>query len=107
MSKSTRSKYEIYKEASLSQKVAYRHREYGEYAGSDPNTSLKIAMINILAKHKFLSLDDPIIMLAKDALNEKRKALFATSERTNEISKLGFLSPKQDSESDWSEDEED
>jgi len=90
----TRSKYQFFQEASLSQKLAARHEEYSEYAGSDPKTSLKIARLNILAEFKIIDLNDPTFKLMKALLNEKRKALFATSEKVNEITKMGLQMPK-------------
>lgn len=94
----TRSKYQFYQEASLSQKLAHRHREYSDYAGSDSEISLSLAFLNVLAKHKFIDLKSPQWKLVRDLLNEQRKALFATSERTNEITKMGLQMPKAEDE---------
>ena len=99
----SRTKYDTYQEASLSQKIAYRHREYAEYAGTDPKTSLAIAKLNVLGKFEYIDLEDPIVKLVKAMLNEKRKAYFATSERVNEITKLGFHLPKASDEVDFDE----
>ena len=41
----SRSKYEFYKEASLSQQLAHRHPEYSEYAGADTRISLTLSAI--------------------------------------------------------------
>lgn len=94
----SRSKYEFYKEASLSQQLAHRHPEYKEYAGSDPEISLTLALFNILAKHKMIDLKEPNWMFIKDLLNEQRKATFATSEKVNEITKMGLQMPKAEDE---------
>lgn len=94
----TRSKYEFFKEASLSQQLAHRHPEYKDYAGSDPKISMSLAMMNILEKHKKVDPNDPIWKFVKDLLNEQRKAKFATSERVNEITKMGLQMPKAEDE---------
>lgn len=99
----TRTKYDTYQEASLSQKVAFRHPEFSEYAGTDPKTSLAIAKLNVLIKLKLIDPNDPMVKLVKATLNEKRKAYFATSERVNEITKLGFQLPKDTDEVDFDE----
>lgn len=94
----SRSKYEIYKEASLSQQLAHRHPEYSEYAGADTKISLILALFNILAKHKKIDLEEPGWKFVKDLLNEQRKAIFATSEKVNEITKMGLQMPKAEEE---------
>lgn len=94
----SRSKYEFYKEASLSQQLAHRNPEYSDYAGSDTKISLSLAVFNILAKHKMIDLTNPLWAFAKDILNEQRKAIFATSEKVNEITKMGLQMPKAEDE---------
>ena len=94
----SRSKYQFYQEASLSQKLAHRMPEYSQYAGSDAKISLKIAMLNILHQHKMIDLDSPEWKFVKDILNEQRKATFATSEKVNEITKMGLQMPKAEDE---------
>ena len=94
----SRSKYEFYKEASLSQKLAHRHPEYSDYAGSDKGISITLALFNILDKHKIIDLNDPNWRFMKDLLNEQRKAIFATSEKVNEITKMGLQMPKAEDE---------
>lgn len=94
----SRSKYEFYKEASLSQQLAHRFPEYADYAGADSKISLTLAMLNVLARHKKIDLTQGGWKLLKDVLNEQRKALFATSERVNEITKMGLQMPKSEDE---------
>ena len=90
----SRSKYEFFKEASLSQQLAHRMPEYSDYAGADTKISLILALLNILSKHGKIDLQKPGWMLVKDLLNEQRKAIWATSERVNEITKMGLQMPK-------------
>jgi len=52
--------------------------------------------LTILGQHGILDLKDPSIMLLMDILNVTRKALFATSEKTNEITKMGLQMPKSE-----------
>lgn len=94
----SRSKYEFYKESSLSQQLAFRHPEYREYAGTDQQISKSIATLNILHRFGFIDLDDDMFKFLKALLNEHRKALFATSEKVNEITKMGLQIPKKDDE---------
>ncbi len=94
----TRSKYEFYQESSLSQKLAHRQPEYSDYAGSDPAISLTLAVLNTLHKHKMIDLKKGGWPFLKDLLNEQRKATFATSERVNEITKMGMQMPKAEDE---------
>lgn len=90
----SRSKYEFYKEASLSQQLAHKHPEFSEYAGTDPVTSESLAVLNILNAFGFIDLNEKEWKLVKALLNERRKALFATSEKVNEITKMGLQIPK-------------
>lgn len=94
----SRSKYQFFQEASLSQKLAHKHKEYSEYAGSDQKTSLIIARLNILDEFGIIDLEEPNFKLMKALLNEKRKAMFATSEKVNEITKMGMQMPKAEDE---------
>ncbi len=94
----SRSKYEFYKEASLSQQLAHRQPEYSDYAGADPDISLVLALLNILHKHKKIDVTKGGWLFVKDLLNEQRKAKFATSERVNEITKMGLQMPKAEDE---------
>ena len=100
------SKFQIYQQASLSQKVSYDLPDFQELAGSDPETSMAIQNLKTLGKHNLIDLDQPEFKLVMDLLNGKRMALFATSEKTNEITKLGFMLPKGSSVVDFSDDTE-
>lgn len=41
-------------------------------------------------------MKDPQLLLWMDLLNARRQALFATSEKVNEISKMGMQMPKKE-----------
>ncbi len=94
----SRSKYQFYQESSLSQKLAHKMPEYSEYAGTDQKTSLTLARLKIFADHKIIDLKEPAFKLIYDLLNEKRKAMFATSEKVNEITKMGLQMPRSEDE---------
>lgn len=94
MGKQVRTKYQFYQEASLSQKLANEYKEFTEYAGAAPEISKQIALLNVLGENDMIDLNEPVWKFVKDYLNEQRKAMFATSERTNEISKMGMMLPK-------------
>ena len=100
----SRSKIDFIQSATLSQRLAVILPEYVDYAGSDPRVSLKLARLRILGKHGLIDMEDPEIKLMWDLLNEDRKALFATSENVNEISKMGFQMPSSEDEYDKPED---
>lgn len=101
-----RSKYEFWKESSLSQKLSDKLPIYQKLAGSDPETSMSIGFFEILGKHKIIDLTEPAMELMMDLLNVKRQALFATSEKVNEITKMGLQMPKaEDIISDFDEEE--
>ena len=99
----SRSKYQFYKEASLSQQLAHRMPEYSMYAGADANISLTLAVFNILEQHKKVDFTKPSLKFIRDLLNEQRKAIFATSERVNEITKMGLQMPRAEDEVDFEE----
>ena len=102
----SKTKYQFWKEASLSQKLGDKIPIYQKLAGSDPETSMSIGFLLTLGEHGLLDLKDPNMKLMMDLLNVKRQALFATSERNNEITKMGMQMPKaEDIISDFDEDE--
>lgn len=90
----SRSKYEFYQEASLSQQLAHRDPIYTKLAGSDPTTSESIGFFEVLGAHGFIDLKDPNWKLVLDLLDMTRKARFATSEKVNEITKMGLQMPR-------------
>ncbi len=101
-----RSKYEFWKEASLSQKLADKIKIYQKLAGSDPETSMSIGFFEILGQHGIIDLTEPNMKLMMDLLNVKRQALFATSPKVNEITKMGMQLPKaEDIISDFDEED--
>lgn len=97
MPRSKMSDYEFRAHTSLSQKVGDRIPDIQELAGSDPRTSLKIQRIKTLGRHNIINISEPRWELILDLLNGDRLALFATSDRTNEISKMGFMLPASES----------
>ena len=99
-----RSKYQFYQESMMGQRVAYTYPEFTKLAGSDPATSESIGFFEVLGAHGFIDLKDPNWKLILDLLDMTRKAKFATSEKTNEITKMAFMLPKGTSEVDFDED---
>jgi hypothetical protein len=91
---SGRSKYEFWKEASLSQKLADKDPIYQQLAGSDPEISEAIGILLVLCELGVMDKKDPNVKMILAILDVKRKARFATSERTNEITKMGLQMPK-------------
>ena len=87
------SDFEFRQQATMSQLLGFLQPDFQELAGSDPETSIAIQNIKVLGKHKLLDIKQPGLKLILDLLNGRRMALFATSDKTNEISKLGFMLP--------------
>lgn len=71
-------------------------RVYPKLAGSDPETSESIALFLVMGELGYIDLEEPSIKFIMAWLNIKRQALFATSEKTNEITKMGMQLPKSD-----------
>ena len=88
-----KSKYEFAEQASLSQQLASRYPEFSEYAGCDPEKAKAIASLKVFVKHGLIE-DSPELQLLMDLMIARNRADFATSERTNEITKMGLLMPK-------------
>ena len=97
------SKYYTYQQASLSQKAAYKNPVLMMLSGSDRELSDSIGVLWYLGEKKIIDKKDTEFILG--LLNVLRLSHFATSEKTNEISKLGFMMPKKDEDEDWLEDE--
>jgi len=94
----SRSKYEFYKEASLSQQLSHRIPIYQKLAGSDPETSESIGFFLVMGELGYINLESKGMKLVMSLLNVKRQALFATSDKTNEITKMGLQMPKSEDE---------
>ena len=94
----TKSKYQFYQEASLSQKLAHKDPIYKKLAGSDPQTSESIGIFLLLGELGYIDLKDPSVVLMMGLLDVTRKARFATSEKVNEITKMGMQMPKAEDE---------
>lgn len=94
----SRSKYQFFQEASLSQKLAHKDKMYQKLAGTDRDLSDSIGIFLILGEFGLIDLDDPDIRLVLALLDIQRKAAFATSEKVNEITKMGLQMPKSEME---------
>jgi len=87
------SNFEFRQQASLSQRTASQIPILQKLAGSDPEISRSIAVLSYLREKKLIGKDADFII---GLLNYLRLAEFATSERTNEISKMGFMLPAKE-----------
>ena len=100
----TRSKFEFYQESMMSQRLADKYPEFMDYAGADTETSVMLANFRVMHKFKMIDLESQGWNFIYALLNEQRKAKFATSEKVNEISKMGFMLPKGSKEVDFNDD---
>lgn len=89
---SSRSAIEAFQEAMLSQKLAGLKPLYERVSGADPKTSLLIAFFQTMIDNKIIEETEEV-RLFMALMDAKRIALFATSERVNEISKMGMQMP--------------
>ena len=85
-------------QASLSQQLGHKDKIFMKLAGSNPELSKSIGVLLILCEKKLLDENDPNVQLVLALMDVQRKAEFATSEKTNEISKMGMMNPKSDVE---------
>ena len=90
------SNFEFRQQASLSQQLGDHDKIFQKLSGSNPELSKSIGVLLVLCEKKILNANDPNIILLLAILDVQRKAEFATSEKTNEISKMGFMLPKSD-----------
>ena len=69
---------------------------YPLLAGSDPETSESIGFFLVMGELGYINLEEKGMKLVMSLLNIRRQALFATSEKTNEITKMGMQLPRSD-----------
>lgn len=85
----------------LSQELGAKDKNLGRYAGSDQEIGDTQAMLNTMIAEGEIKADEKGIPLDKDLrfyyklLDEQRKARFATSDKTSELSKMGLQLPKE------------
>jgi len=91
----SQSKYNTYQQASLSQKVSAQIPLLKKLSGSDPELSDSIAVLSYLKENRMMNTKDTDFILG--LLDVLRLSHFATSEKINEITKLGFMLPKGES----------
>lgn len=92
----SRSKYEFWKEASLSQKLSDKIPILAKLSGTDREISDAIAVLTFLNDPENFKKSGIDFMLG--LLDVLRLSHFATSERNNEITKMGLMMPKAEDE---------
>ena len=88
------SDFEFRQQASLSQKVSYDIPLIRKLAGSDPQISDSIAVLSYINDPE--NFKKPPVEFMLGLLDVLRLSRFATSEKTNEISKMGFMLPSKE-----------
>lgn len=102
MSRSSRTKYQFFQEASLSQKLADKDPIFKEISGNDPETAKAIGYLIVLdelglidfQRNEKQEITNPDWALVMGLLQINLKVSFACSEKTNEITKMGLRMPK-------------
>ena len=92
----SRSKYQFYQEASLSQKLSAKIPILAKLSGTDPEISDSIAVLTYLSKPENLKKDG--IAFTLGLLDVLRLSNFATSQPNNEITKMGLMIPNSEDE---------
>jgi len=90
------SDFEFRQRASLSQQLADKDKIFQKLAGSNPEISKSIGILLVLCENGILNKNNPYVKLAIAVLDVERKADFATSEKTDVVTKLGLQMPKRD-----------
>ena len=88
------SDYEFRQQSMMSQRVSYEIEIIRKLAGSDPQISDSIAVLTYINDSENFKKTPVEFMLG--LLNVLRLSHFATSEKTNEISKMGFMLPAKE-----------
>ena len=91
------SKQQFFQEASLSQKLANKDPIYTKLAGSDKELSKSIGFLLVMGEFGLIDLEETSVKLMLALLDVERKAAFATSDRVNEITKMGLQMPRSES----------
>lgn len=99
-------KYDNYQRSSLSQKVSFNIAIIRKLVGSDQELSDIIAILTYIYDPEKMKLFEkkPIDWIL-GFLDVLRLSHFYNSEKTDILTKLGSLLPKEDDEEDWGEDE--
>jgi hypothetical protein len=92
MTKKSRDDFRV--QASLSQKVSFDNALLQKLAGSDPQISDSIAVLSYINDPE--NFKKPAIEFMLGLLNVLRLSHLATSEKTDIISKLGFMLPTKE-----------
>lgn len=85
----------------LSQELGAKDANLGKYAGSDREIGDSQALLNTMIAEGEIAADEDGVPTDKDLkfyyrlLDEQRKARFATSDKTSELSKMGMQLPKE------------
>ena len=91
MPKGSISDFEFERTRTLGQELAFLDNIYQKLAGTDKELSDAIAVLTLLRQEKLVGKEIDFILKLLDVL---RKSAFATSDKTNEITKLSLLLPK-------------
>lgn len=84
---------DFFERISLAQEISNNDPNIQDYAGCDTELSIKLAQINVLIDHELLEETEDILLI-KDILKEKIKAVMASSDKMDNFSKLGFRTPR-------------
>jgi len=92
----SRNDFEFRQQGLMSQTLSDMDPIFRDISGCDKETADAIGVFVVLDQHKVIDLKNPSWALIMDILKVKVKVSLATSDKTNEITKMGFRMPKKD-----------
>jgi hypothetical protein len=92
----SRSDFEFRQQGLMSQTLSDLDPIFRDIAGCDKKTANAIGLFTILGEHNLVDLKSDSWSLIMDILKVKVKVSLASSDKTNEITKMGLRMPKKD-----------
>ena len=90
------SDFEFRQQGLMSQTLSDIDPIFRDISGCDKETAEAIGIFVVLGQHNIIDLKSSSWALVMDILKVKEKVSLATSDKTNEITKMGFRMPKKD-----------
>jgi hypothetical protein len=92
----SKSDFEFRQQGLMSQTLSDIDPIFRDISGCDKETAEAIGIFTILGEHNLIDLKSSLWSLVMDLLKVKVKVSLASSDKTNEITKMGFRMPKKD-----------
>ncbi len=86
----------------LGQQISADDPNFKDYAGCDTGLSRQLARMYVFIEHKIIDKKDPAIKLYLDLLKEEIKAVMASSDKMDNLTKNAYRQPKTRDRADMS-----